>query len=117
VLEPLGRPVSSPVIRRRRARWPGTQGRCKRGLGSLRPSKNIVNRIIRRTQRRLCRRITHGWDVIEGAFTWNVIGQAKGILMTHFEVDSTRAFEMLKSVSQNENTPLRSVAEQIVDRF
>ncbi|GAB7068497.1 GAF and ANTAR domain-containing protein [Mycobacterium hodleri] len=47
----------------------------------------------------------------------DVIGQAKGILMNHFKVDATRAFEMLKSVSQNENTPLRSVAQQIIDRF
>ncbi|MEU0494692.1 ANTAR domain-containing protein [Mycobacterium sp. NPDC006124] len=47
----------------------------------------------------------------------DVIGQAKGLLMNHFEVDATRAFEMLKTVSQNENTPLRSVAEKIIDRF
>lgn len=47
----------------------------------------------------------------------DVIGQAKGILMNHFKVDATRAFEMLKSVSQNENTPLRSVAQRIIDRF
>jgi transcriptional regulator with GAF, ATPase, and Fis domain len=47
----------------------------------------------------------------------DVIGQAKGILMNHFTIDATRAFDMLKSVSQNDNTPLRSVAQNIIDTF
>ena len=45
----------------------------------------------------------------------DVIGQAKGILMNHFKVDATRAFDMLRSISQSDNTPLRLVARQIVE--
>jgi hypothetical protein len=47
----------------------------------------------------------------------DIIGQAKGILMNHYRVDADRAFEMLKSLSQNGNTPLRMIAEKVVDSF
>jgi hypothetical protein len=47
----------------------------------------------------------------------DVIGQAKGILMNHFKVDATRAFEMLRSMSQTDNVPVRVLAEQIIDRI
>jgi transcriptional regulator with GAF, ATPase, and Fis domain len=47
----------------------------------------------------------------------DLIGQAKGMLMNHFKVDSTRSFAMLKELSQTSNTPLRTVAQQIVDSF
>jgi hypothetical protein len=47
----------------------------------------------------------------------DLIGQAKGILMNHYRVDADRAFEMLKHLSQNDNTPVRSIAQQIIDNF
>ena len=47
----------------------------------------------------------------------DVIGQAKGILMNHFKIDATRAFEALRSVSQNDNTPLRNVAQEIIASY
>jgi hypothetical protein len=47
----------------------------------------------------------------------DVIGQAKGMLMHHYKVDAGRAFEMLKVLSQNENTPLRLIAERVIDTF
>jgi AmiR/NasT family two-component response regulator len=47
----------------------------------------------------------------------DVIGQAKGMLMHHHEVDADRAFEMLKVLSQNENTPLRLIAERVIDTY
>lgn len=45
----------------------------------------------------------------------DMIGQAKGMLMNHYKVDSDRAFAMLRELSQNSNTPLRTIAQQIID--
>ena len=45
----------------------------------------------------------------------DVIGQAKGILMNHFKVDAVHAFDMLKSLSQADNIPLKVIAQQILD--
>ncbi|MDQ2626202.1 MAG: GAF and ANTAR domain-containing protein [Actinomycetota bacterium] len=46
----------------------------------------------------------------------DVIGQAKGMLMERFDLDAVRAFELLKRLSQNMNTPLAEVALQVVSR-
>ncbi|MGO4446594.1 GAF and ANTAR domain-containing protein [Mycobacterium sp. 2YAF39] len=43
------------------------------------------------------------------------IGQAKGIIMERYGVDDLRAFEMLKQLSQDSNTRLADVAQQVVD--
>ncbi|WP_024441522.1 GAF and ANTAR domain-containing protein [Mycobacterium sp. UM_WGJ] len=44
----------------------------------------------------------------------DVIGQAKGMLMERFGIDALQAFELLKRLSQNSNTPLAGVAQQVV---
>jgi hypothetical protein len=44
----------------------------------------------------------------------DVIGQAKGIVMERFEIDAVRAFELLSRMSQNANTPVRVIAEEII---
>lgn len=44
----------------------------------------------------------------------DVIGQAKGIIMERFDVDAMQAFELLTRLSQQLNTPLRSIAERLV---
>lgn len=41
------------------------------------------------------------------------IGQAKGILMERYKLLDSQAFAMLTKVSQNTNTPLRLIAEQL----
>jgi transcriptional regulator with GAF, ATPase, and Fis domain len=46
----------------------------------------------------------------------DIIGQAKGMIMERFDVDAVRAFELLKSLSQDSNTRLALVAEEIVSR-
>lgn len=46
----------------------------------------------------------------------DVIGQAKGMLMERFDIDAVQAFELLKRLSQNSNTPLAAVALQLVGR-
>jgi transcriptional regulator with GAF, ATPase, and Fis domain len=45
----------------------------------------------------------------------DVIGQAKGIVMERFKIDAQRAFELLAKLSQDSNTPLRQIAQRMVD--
>lgn len=45
----------------------------------------------------------------------DLIGQAKGIFMSQYALDAERAFDMLKKLSQDSKTPLRTIAQQIVD--
>jgi GAF domain-containing protein len=44
-----------------------------------------------------------------------LVGQAMGILMERFDVDGDRAFAILKRYSQDTNTKLRAVAQQLID--
>lgn len=44
-----------------------------------------------------------------------LVGQAMGILMERFAVDDTQAFAILKRYSQDTNTKLRDVAQQLID--
>jgi GAF domain-containing protein len=44
-----------------------------------------------------------------------LVGQAMGILMERFGLDEARAFEILKRYSQDTNTKLRDVAQQLID--
>jgi AmiR/NasT family two-component response regulator len=43
------------------------------------------------------------------------IGQAKGIIMERFGVDEVQAFEMLRKLSQDGNTRLVDIAQQVID--
>jgi AmiR/NasT family two-component response regulator len=45
----------------------------------------------------------------------DVIGQAKGIIMERYKLDAGRAFALLVKLSQDSNTPLRLLAQQVVD--
>lgn len=44
----------------------------------------------------------------------DIIGQAKGVIMERFDVGADRAFDMLKRLSQESNTPLAEIAERVV---
>jgi GAF domain-containing protein len=44
-----------------------------------------------------------------------LVGQAMGILMERFDLDSDRAFAVLQRYSQDTNTKLRDVAQQLID--
>ncbi len=46
----------------------------------------------------------------------DAIGQAKGMIMERFAVDATRAFDLLKKLSQDSNTPLVDIAAGLVAR-
>jgi GAF domain-containing protein len=43
------------------------------------------------------------------------IGQAKGIIMERYGIDEIQAFEMLKRLSQDSNTRLADIAQQVID--
>ncbi|CAN3128615.1 GAF and ANTAR domain-containing protein [Mycobacterium sp. smrl_JER01] len=43
----------------------------------------------------------------------DVIGQAKGMIMERFGVDASRAFAMLRRISQETNTPVRDLAARL----
>jgi GAF domain-containing protein len=43
------------------------------------------------------------------------IGQAKGIIMERFGIDDVGAFDMLRRISQDTNTPLVDVAQRVID--
>lgn len=46
----------------------------------------------------------------------DIIGQAKGMIMERFDIDAVQAFELLKKLSQNSNTPLTAIAHQLISR-
>jgi len=46
--------------------------------------------------------------------TRSLVGRAQGLLMRHFDYDSTKAFDTLKRASQNSNTKLRDLAALVV---
>jgi hypothetical protein len=43
----------------------------------------------------------------------DIIGQAKGRLMERFDIDAAKAFERLKQMSQDGNTPIAQVAQRL----
>jgi GAF domain-containing protein len=43
------------------------------------------------------------------------IGQAKGIIMERYGVDDLRAFDLLRRLSQDSNTKLIDIAQQVID--
>jgi hypothetical protein len=44
----------------------------------------------------------------------DIIGQAKGMLMERFGIDAAGAFELLKRVSQESNTPLAQIGQRVI---
>lgn len=46
----------------------------------------------------------------------DIIGQAKGMIMERFNVDAVRAFQLLTKLSQQSNTRVAEIAEEIVSR-
>ena len=47
-------------------------------------------------------------------FTRDVIGQAKGIIMERYRIGAGAAFELLTRLSQDTNTPLAQIAQELV---
>jgi hypothetical protein len=45
----------------------------------------------------------------------DILGQAKGMVMERFKIDAEQAFELLKRLSQNSNTPVAAVARRFVE--
>lgn len=55
-------------------------------------------------------------DQLQSALsTRDRIGQAKGIIMERYKIDDVRAFGMLRQLSQDANTKLIDIAQQVID--
>jgi AmiR/NasT family two-component response regulator len=46
----------------------------------------------------------------------DVIGQAKGMLMERYGVNAIQAFDLLRKLSQDSNTPLMQIAADLVEK-
>jgi len=46
----------------------------------------------------------------------DVIGQAKGMLMERYGVNAIQAFDLLRKLSQDSNTPLIQIAADLVEK-
>jgi GAF domain-containing protein len=57
----------------------------------------------------------HGEQMQAALSTRDRIGQAKGIIMERYGVDDVRAFEMLRSLSQESQTKLAAVAQRVIE--
>jgi GAF domain-containing protein len=57
----------------------------------------------------------HGQQLQSALFTRDRIGQAKGIIMERYKVDDVQAFEMMRRLSQDSNTKLVDIAQQVID--
>ena len=53
-------------------------------------------------------------NIVAGVATRDVIGQAKGIIMERERLDADDAYQLLVHLSQQHNTPLRKLAEDVV---
>ncbi|SNS47481.1 GAF domain-containing protein [Rhodococcoides kyotonense] len=50
-----------------------------------------------------------------GLASRDIIGQAKGMIMERYDVDAVQAFDWLVTLSQQQNIPLRAIAQSLVD--
>ena len=57
----------------------------------------------------------HGQQLESALSTRDRIGQAKGIIMERYKVDDVQAFEMMRRLSQDSNTKLVDIAQQVID--
>ena len=57
----------------------------------------------------------HDASMAQAVDARKLVGQAMGILMERYDLDSDRAFEVLKRYSQDNNRKLRDVAQELVD--
>ena len=57
----------------------------------------------------------HEANLAEAVDARKLVGQAMGILMERYDLDSDRAFTVLRRYSQDTNTKLRDVAQQLID--
>ena len=57
----------------------------------------------------------HEANLAQAVDARKLVGQAMGILMERYDLDSDRAFTVLRRYSQDTNTKLRDVAQQLID--
>lgn len=47
---------------------------------------------------------------------WDVVGEAKSVLMERFQVGSSEAFQMLKRLSLSSSADLLGLSQQVIDK-
>ncbi|WP_066902791.1 GAF and ANTAR domain-containing protein [Mycolicibacterium houstonense] len=57
----------------------------------------------------------HSEQLTSALSTRDRIGQAKGIIMERYQIDDVQAFELLRRLSQDSNTKLIDVAQQVIE--
>jgi GAF domain-containing protein len=57
----------------------------------------------------------HGEHLESALASRDRIGQAKGIIMERYGVDDVRAFDMMRALSQDTNTPVVAIAQQVIE--
>jgi GAF domain-containing protein len=57
----------------------------------------------------------HDASMAQAVDARKLVGQAMGILMERYDLDSDRAFEVLRRYSQHNNRKLRDVAQELID--
>ena len=57
----------------------------------------------------------HDQSMAQAIDARKLVGQAMGILMERYDLDADRAFHVLRRYSQDTNTKLRDVAQQLID--
>jgi transcriptional regulator with GAF, ATPase, and Fis domain len=70
----------------------------------------------------LATHVALGWNLVRRDLQFrsalasrDIIGQAKGMVMERFTIDAEQAFELLKRLSQSSNTPVVTIARQLVE--
>ncbi|WP_433158392.1 GAF and ANTAR domain-containing protein [Kribbella sp. CA-247076] len=90
------------------------------GLYSIEPDAfdaddEAVARILARHASVAVANARHDESMAQAVDARKLVGQAMGILMERYGIDGDRAFEVLKRYSQDTNTKLRDVAQQLIE--
>ena len=88
-----------------------------RSVGAIDPEGEAIGAVLATHAAGVMMAVDRRQEFQSALATRDVIGQAKGIVMNQFSVDAVRAFELMVCQSQDTNTPVRVIAQQIVDVY
>ncbi|WP_371407648.1 ANTAR domain-containing protein [Kribbella sp. NBC_00662] len=78
------------------------------------PDEEAVAQILARHASVAVASARHEVNLANAVDARKLVGQAMGILMERYDLDSDRAFAILRRYSQDTNTKLRDVAAQLI---
>jgi GAF domain-containing protein len=103
------------VIGRDLARTVGVLGLYSPEPDAFTPDDEAVAHILARHASVALASARHEASLAQAIDARKLVGQAMGILMERFDIDADRAFAVLKRYSQDTNTKLHDVAQQLID--